>query len=116
MLVASIVVSALLAFAVGGSGFNKLIKHETVMKAMDVVRVSRDRVWMLGVVEIAAALGLVAGIFWWPIGVAAAIGVIVYFMGAVVAHLRVSDTQGLGAPAVLLLAGVASLVLRLLSV
>ena len=116
MFLASIIVSALLAIAVGGSGYNKLIKNETVMKGMDVVRVPRDRVWMLGVLEIAAALGLVAGIFWWPIGVAAAIGVIVYFIGAVIAHLRVSDTKGLAAPAVLLVVGIAALVLRLLSV
>jgi uncharacterized membrane protein len=116
MFIASIVVSALLAIAVGGSGFNKLIKNETVMKGMDVVRFPRNRVWMLGVLELAAALGLVVGIFWWPIGVAAAIGVIVYFAGAIVAHLRVSDTKGLGAPVVLLLVGVAALVLRLLSV
>ncbi|KJC63700.1 DoxX-like family protein [Agreia bicolorata] len=116
MFVASIIVSALLAIAVGGSGYNKLIKNETILKGMDVVRVPRDRVWMLGVLEVAAALGLVVGIFWWPIGVAAAIGVIVYFVGAVIAHLRVSDTKGVGAPAVLLLVGVAALVLRLLSV
>ncbi|SMG15780.1 DoxX family protein [Agreia pratensis] len=115
MLIASIVVSVLLAIAVGGSGVNKLAKNETVMKGMDVVRVPRDGVWMLAVLELAAALGLVVGIFWWPIGVAAAIGVIVYFVGAIVAHIRVSDTKGLGAPAVLLLVAVAALVLRLLS-
>lgn len=116
MFLASIIVSALLALAVGGSGVNKLIKNETVMKGMDVVHVPRNRVWMLGVLEVAAAIGLVVGIFWWPIGVAAAIGVIVYFIGAVIAHIRVSDTKGLGAPAVLLVVGIAALVLRLLSV
>ena len=116
MFIASIIVSALLAFAVGGSGINKLVKNETIMKGMDAVGVPRDKVWMLGVLELAAALGLVAGIFWWPIGVAAAIGVIVYFIGAIVAHVRVSDTKGLGAPAVLLVVGIAALVLRLLSV
>jgi hypothetical protein len=42
--------------------------------------------------------------------------VIVYFIGAVIAHLRVGDTKGLGAPAVLLVVGIAALVLRLLSV
>jgi hypothetical protein len=54
----------LLAIAVGGSGFNKL-KNETVMKGIDTVRVPRNRVWMLGVLELAAALGLVVGIVWW---------------------------------------------------
>jgi hypothetical protein len=116
MFIASIVVSALLALAMAGSAVNKLIKNETVMKGMDVVRVPRDRVWMLAVLELAAAVGLVVGIFWWPIGVAAAIGVIVYFVGAIVAHARVSDTKGMTAPAALLVLGIAALVLRLLSV
>jgi hypothetical protein len=37
---------------------------------------------------LALALALVAGLFWWPIGVAAATGVTVYFVGAVGSHLR----------------------------
>ena len=116
MFIASIVVSALLALAVGFSGANKLAKNETIMAGMEAVRVPRDRVWMLGVLEIAAAIGLIVGIFWWPIGVAAAIGVVLYFIGAIVAHLRVSDTKGLPMPVVLMLVAVATLVLRLLTV
>jgi hypothetical protein len=116
MFIASIVVSALLALVVGNSGATKLAKNKTVMAAMDVVRFPRDRVWILGVLELAAAVGLIGGIFWWPLGVAAAIGVILYFIGAIVAHLRVSDTKGLALPAGLMLLGVAALVLRLLSV
>ncbi|CAD5991332.1 DoxX family protein [Agreia sp. COWG] len=116
MFIASLVVSALLALAVGGSGAMKLTKNDGVMAGMDAVRVPRDRVWVLGALEVAAALGLIIGIVWWPLGVAAAIGVILYFVGAIVAHIRVGDTKGLGAPAVLLVLGVAALVLRLLSV
>ena len=67
---------------------------------------------MLSVAEIAGSAGLVAGLFWWPIGVAAAVGVVLYFLGAVGAHLRVKDTANLIAPAVILVAAVAALVLR----
>jgi hypothetical protein len=35
--------------------------------------------------------GIVAGLFWWPIGVVAAAGVVLYFVGAVSAHIRVKD-------------------------
>ena len=52
-----------------------------------------------------------AGLFWWPIGIAAAIGVILYFLGAIIFHLRVHDKQ-LAPATVLLLAGVTALVLR----
>jgi len=49
------------------------------------------------------------------IGVAAAIGVILYFIGAVSFHVRADDTA-LVPPVVIGLLGVASLVLRLASV
>lgn len=45
-----------------------------------------------------------AGLFWWPIDVAAAGGVVLYFTGAVGAHLRVKDTVNRAVPAVILVA------------
>ena len=35
-----------------------------------------DKVWLLAAAEIAGGVGLVIGLFWWPLGVAAAAGVI----------------------------------------
>jgi len=53
---------------------------------------------------------------WWPaLGVAAGIALVVYFVGAIVLHLRVRDIKGVG-PAVFMLVIVAgALVLRLLT-
>jgi hypothetical protein len=54
-------------------------------------------------------------LFWWPIGIAAAVGVVLYFAGAVGAHLRVKDRNF--APALVLFAvAVAALVLRSLTI
>jgi hypothetical protein len=81
---------------------------------MSTVGFPEDRLWLLAAAETAGAVGVVAGLFWWPIGVAAAAGVILYFLGAVGAHLRVRDLNF--APAlVLLMAGVAALILRVLT-
>jgi hypothetical protein len=57
----------------------------------------------------------VAGLFWWPLGAAAAAGVVLYFVGAVASHLRVRDLKGTAPSAVLLLAAIAALILRLAS-
>ncbi|MFE2943025.1 DoxX family protein [Streptomyces sp. NPDC059255] len=38
-----------------------------------------------------------------PLGIAAAVGVVLFFMGAVLTHLRAGDTKGSAGPAVLLL-------------
>jgi hypothetical protein len=43
----------------------------------------------LALVEILGALGLLVGIWVVPIGVAAAAGLTLYFLGAVAAHVRV---------------------------
>lgn len=86
------------------------------MPAMEKVGVPADKIPVLAYLEIAGAIGLVVGLFWWPIGVAAAIGVILYFVGAVISHLRVKDTSGIGPSAFLSVVAIAALVLRLLSV
>ncbi|KOU69598.1 hypothetical protein ADK61_37405 [Streptomyces sp. XY66] len=62
----------------------------------------------------AGAVGLVAGLWVTPLGVAAAVGVTLYFVGAVVSHLRVKDYE-LAPAAVLALVAAAALVLRILA-
>jgi hypothetical protein len=42
----------------------------------------------LAVVELAGVAELIVGLWWTPIGIAAAIGIVLYFVGAVVAHVR----------------------------
>jgi ABC-type transport system involved in cytochrome c biogenesis permease subunit len=46
----------------------------------------------IGWCQIAAVFGLIAGLFWRPLGIAAATGVVLLLVGAVVAHRRVGDT------------------------
>jgi hypothetical protein len=84
------------------------------MKTLQTVGFPEHRAWLRGTAEAAGAAGLVAGLFWWPIGVAAAIGVVLYFVGAVGSHLRVRDPQVVP-PAVLLVVAAAALALRLLT-
>ncbi len=116
MFIATLIVSIFLAVALTVSAVGKLTKMPAVIELMSAVGVPADRIPVLAYLEIAGAVGLVIGLFWWPIGVAAAIGLILYFVGAVIAHLRVKDVPGTG-PAVFLAAlSVAALVLRLLSV
>ncbi|GAA3767868.1 hypothetical protein GCM10022225_62930 [Plantactinospora mayteni] len=112
MFVATAVLSALLAAVLLLSARGKLVRDPAQLKVLSRVGFPEERIALLAVAEIAGAAGLVLGLFWWPVGVAAAIGVIAYFVGAVGSHLRVRDFQ-IVPPAVLLLVGVAALALRL---
>jgi hypothetical protein len=112
MFIATVIVTALLVAGLLGSAAGKVTKQAAVMTNMTAVGVPERRVPLLAIPETAGALGLVGGLFWWPIGIAAAIGVIIYFVLAVSAHVRVKDKNF--APAVFLLVlGVAALILRL---
>ena len=111
MYIAAAVVSALFAAALLISARSKLVKSEAVIAGMAKVGVPADKLWLLGAAEIAGAVGLVVGLLWWPIGVAAAIGLILYFLGAIASHLRVRD-KAITPATVLLIVAVAALTLR----
>jgi hypothetical protein len=69
---------------------------------------------ILAACEFAGAAGLVLGI-WWPLlGVAAGVGLVLYFVGAIAAHLRVDDVKGMGPAAFMLVLAAGALTMRLL--
>ena len=115
MFVACVVVSVLLALAVTGSAAGKLTKNPKVVESLTNAGVPQSWLPRLASAELAGAVGLLVGLVVAPIGVAAAIGLIAYFVGAVIAHLKVKDKM-IAPPLVLGLIAVAALVLRLATV
>ena len=113
---AYLVVTVLLAAMAGFSGVGKLRRDPKIVHMVhDVVGVPMKYLPHLAACEIAGALGLVLGI-WWPIlGMAAGIGLVVYFVGAIVSHVRVGDVKGIGPAAFMLIISIAALVLRVLT-
>jgi hypothetical protein len=65
--------------------------------------------------EVAGGLGLLVGILRPRIGVAAGIGLVLYFVGAIVGHIRVGDWAGLKSPITPFIIAVVVLTLRLMS-
>ena len=114
MFIATLVVSVLLAVALTFSAIGKLTKNPSVVPMLEQIGVPADKIPWLAYLEILGAVGLLVGLAVWPIGVAAAVGVILYFVGAVVAHQRAGDKDF--APAAgLAVFSVVALVLRVLS-
>lgn len=70
---------------------------------------------LLAACEIAGGLGLLAGIFRPKLGVAAGVGLVLYFICAFIAHVLVGDWAGLKAPITPFLLSVAVLLLRIVS-
>jgi len=102
MHIAYISVAGFMAAMAAFSGIAKLRQDPKVVRAIQVVGVPLKWFPLLAACEFAGALGLIVGI-WLPwAGLAASIGLVIYFVCAVVAHLRVGDTKGL-APAAFML-------------
>src|SRR5215472_3811441 len=111
-LVVTIVLAAMAAF----SGLGKLRRDPKVVHVInEVVGVPMKYFPHLAACEFAGALGLVLGV-WLPwMGVAAGIGLVVYFVGAVISHLRAGDIKGMGPAVFMLMVAAGTLALRVLT-
>ncbi|MBF4161445.1 DoxX family protein [Nocardioides acrostichi] len=111
MTLAAHIASVLLAAGMLASGSLKLARSERIVTLMSAVGVQGPVLTVLGGLQVAAALGLVAGLWFAPLAIAAATGLVVYFLGAVGAHLRAHDPDWQPAG---VLAGLSAVTLTLL--
>jgi len=102
-----LVITILAALANGYAAALNFVGAESVKLVADRVQVSRAWMVPLGTVLASGAVGLLAGFAVPALGTAAAIGLVLYFVCAVSAHLRVRDRQIGGAVFFLLLAAAA---------
>ncbi len=107
MHVTYLVTTSLAALANGYAAALNFAGAESVKVVADRVHVSRRWMVPLGVLLAAGAVGLLTGFAVSALGKAAAIGLVLYFIGAVTAHLRVLDRQIGGAVFFLVLAAAA---------
>lgn len=107
-----VVLSILLAAVFLGSGLTKLANVEAMRKSAEQLGYSQNLSRIIGALEVAAAAGLIVGLFWMPLGLAAAIGLTALMIGAVYYHVRAKDTPAhIAPPAVLALLSAATAVL-----
>ena len=112
MTILLIVLGALLCAAVTASALGKLRGMPQVVQTLTHVGLTPGQIRALGVVMLLGVLGIVAGIWVPMLGVLAALGLVLYFAGGVIAHLRVKDPIKDAAPALGL--GVLSLIVLVL--
>lgn len=113
---AYLVITILFAAMAAFSAVAKIRRDPKVVHVIqEVVGVPLQLFPLLAACELAGALGLVLGI-WSPwVGAAAGVGLVIYFVGAVVSHLRVGDVKGMGPAVFMLIAAGGALALRVLT-
>ena len=113
MVTAKIIVSLVLATLLSAAAIRKLSHTDEVVASYRRAGVPEDKLTLLAVIRLAGAAGLIAGLFWTPIGLAAAIALILYFAVAIAFHIRATDMRRTPTPALFGLLAVAVLVLQL---
>ena len=98
-----IVFASLLGFAAAGSAIAKFMKVPQIMASMAHVGVSPALIPVLGVLEVLGTLGLVLGIWMPPLGNLSAVCLALYFLGAVVSHIKVKSKMADGTPAFMIM-------------
>lgn len=112
MFAAYVTVTIVAAVINGVAAVTYLIGHDYPTAMMDMKRLPRSWIPRLGAVLAAGALGLLAGFVVPPVGAIAARGLVLYFLGALVAHRRVGSRKLVGW-AVFFSVALAALVLNL---
>jgi uncharacterized protein YqgC (DUF456 family) len=82
----------------------KLAGHPRMRHAATHFGIAWRRYRLIGVAELAAAIGVLIGLFWRPAGLLAAAGMILLLIGALITHRRAHDSIREALPAVVALA------------
>ncbi|MFE5402744.1 DoxX family protein [Streptomyces sp. NPDC056580] len=106
------VVTVLMSVVLLVSAAAKSLRTRHIAEQMSALGIPPGMMTFLICAQVAGAAGAVAGLRWEPVGIAAAIGLTLYFAGAVAAHLRVGDREGALPAAVLTVVSVTLIVLR----
>jgi DoxX-like family len=96
VLAAYVTVTIIASVFTGIAAVTYLIGHEYPKAQADMKRVPRSWVPGLGVLLAAGSLGLLAGFAVPLLGTLAAVGLVLYFLGAFIAHMRVGSRQLVG--------------------
>jgi DoxX-like protein len=98
-----IAISLLLAAACLLPAAGKLLGHSKMRQSAAHFGIAWPRYRLIGAAELAAAAGILAGLWWHPLGVAAAAGMILLLTGALITHRHAADNAKDMAPALLAL-------------
>jgi len=100
MPIATVIVTCCLAALFAFSSSIKLLGVQRSLAIRDHLGISPALWRLIGALELAGVVGVLVGLWWPPLGIAAAVGLALLSVGAVVSHVRASDSVAETVPAV----------------
>jgi hypothetical protein len=115
MAMATVIVTILLAVVFGFASAIKLLGVRQSLEIRDHLGISATNWRRIGMLELVGVIGVVAGLWWAPLGVVAAAVLALQSVAAAVSHVRASDRAVRSAPAAIaFLLAVATVVLHII--
>jgi uncharacterized membrane protein YphA (DoxX/SURF4 family) len=99
-----VAISLLLAVACLFPAAGKLLGHPRMRQSAEHFGILWPRYRLIGVAELTAGAGVLAGLWWHPLGIVAAVGMTLLLFGALIIHRRAADSGKEMAPALIALA------------
>jgi uncharacterized membrane protein YphA (DoxX/SURF4 family) len=116
MTIVAAVLSLLIAAVAIASAAGKLTKNPKIIEGITHVGVTESQIPMLAALEVLGGVAVLLGFVVPWLGVAGAVGLTLYFLGAVVFHLRTGDGPDVFAvPLVLALLAAVAAITRVLA-
>lgn len=100
---ALVISTAMLGAAAAVSALQKLRRDPTTLEALYAVGVRDTQIALLAIPESLGAAGLLVGIWIAPLGLAAASGLVLFYLAAIGAHVRVRHPFRDSVPALVIL-------------
>ncbi|MGW4720827.1 DoxX family protein [Nocardia sp. NPDC004260] len=91
-----------LTLALSASAISKITHFEQISSGLKALDAPESVIPLLASCEIAGAIGLQAGQSYPTLGMAVAMGLVLYFIGALGVHLRKKDFNGIPSPVIML--------------
>lgn len=101
--IVAIIVGLIVSVMCLGSAIADFKKNPQIVASLTHLGVNTDRMSTLGALKLLGVIGVIIGFWVTAIGVAAGIGLALYFVGAIAFHVRAKDNAKNTFPALLLL-------------
>lgn len=114
MFIATVLFTIALAAGFAGAGLPKVTGAARMIESAEHLGVPYQMYRVIGVAELCGVAGVLVGLAWAPLGIAAALALAALTVGACASHVRANDNLVALAPALLLgTLGVIVLILRI---
>jgi hypothetical protein len=102
----TLLIASLLIAVLTGTAIGKIKRAEPIRHNLQAVEVPRRWYNKLASIQVAATLGLITGLLYPPLGILTAVCLVLYFGGAVLAHIRTKDPNVIPSGFFMVLSGI----------